>query len=396
MVHRPRTSGRPAFAGRTAIVGVGYTTFSKQSGRTVLDLASEACATALADAGVESGDVDGIVSYSLFNDSVACQAVATTLGIPELSFALDLNMGGVSPALSVINAALAVDAGAARNVLVFRALNGRSGVRVGQTSFDAPTTQYRAPIGLTAYPQYMALLARRYMLETGADEDDLAAVVSVQRAYAGRNERAIRREPITREQYAEAPFVVEPFRTVDCTSEVDGACAVLVTTLEHARALDVPIAVIEGAAWATGPRSGLDIADLLTWPDYSRICQHYLRDRLWASAGMSPMDMDFAEIYDCFSAIALMGIEGVGLAERGGAGELVRSGETGPTGSLPINTHGGLLCEGYLHGMNTLCEGVVQLQGHAGIRQLSRADRCVVTSGAMGDGSAIIMGRDGA
>jgi len=386
----------PSFLGKAAIVSTGYTTLTKQSGTTVLNLATEACGNALAMAGVEAAEIDGIVSYSLFDDSVACQAVATAMAIPQLTYALDMNMGGVAPALCVMHAAMAVASGVARNVLVFRALNGRSGVRIGQTAFKAPTTQYRYPVGLTAYPQYMALLARRYMVETGATEEDLAAVVVAQSEYAAENERAIRRRRVTPDEYHEARYVVEPFRTLDCTSEVDGACAVLVTSVERARTLaDAPV-VIEGAAWVTGRGSGLDIADLLSWPDYSRICQHYLSERLWKGAGLGPGDMDVAEVYDCFSAMAMLGIEGLGLAERGGAGELVRSGETALHGRIPINTHGGLLFEGYLHGMNTLAEGVQQLQGIAGSRQVSGAGKCVVSSGAMGDGSALVLVRDGA
>jgi acetyl-CoA acetyltransferase len=242
----------------------------------------------------------------------------------------------------------------------------------------------------------MALLARRYMVETGATEDDLGAVVVAQSEYAAENERAIRRRRVSLAEHHDARYVVEPFRTLDCTSEVDGACAVLVTSLERARRLtDAPV-VIEGAAWVTGAGSGLDIADLLSWPDYSRICQHYLAERLWKGAGLGPADMDVAEIYDCFSAMALLGIEGLGLAPRGGAGELVRSGETALRGRIPVNTHGGLLFEGYLHGMNTLAEAVEQLQGRAGARQVADAGRCVVSSGAMGDGSALVLVRDGA
>lgn len=391
-----RRRARPSFLGNTAIVSTGYSPLAKESGRTVLDLALEACRNALAQAGIDANEVDGIVTYSLFNDSVACQAVATALGIPELTYAVDLNMGGVAPALCVINAAMAVAAGVAEAVLVFRALNGRSGVRIGQTGFPAPTTQFRYPVGLTAYPHYMALLARRYMIETGATEDDLASVAVAQSAYACLNDRAIRRKLITVESHHASPYVVEPFRTLDCTSEVDGACAVLVTSLDRARKLTDRPAVVEGAAWVTAQGSGLDIADLLNWPDYSTICQHHLADSLWRSAGFGPAELDVAEIYDCFSAMALLGIEGLGIAERGQAGALIRSGETGIHGRIPVNTHGGLLLEGYLHGMNTLTEGVQQLQGRAGARQVSDAARCVVSSGAMGDGSAVVLVRDGA
>lgn len=387
---------RPSFLGNVAIVGVGYTSLTKKSGRTVLDLAAEACALALADAGIASTEVDGIASFSLFNDSVSAQAVATTLAVPELTYALDLNLGGQAPCFTVTNAAMAVESGMAEVVVVFRALNGRSGLRIGAQSFSAPTAQYRYPIGLTAYAQYMAMWAKRFMIETGATEEDLAAVALAQRAYAQSNDRAIRRTPLTFEEYYASPYVVRPYRSVDCTNEVDGACALVVTSLERARSLRHPAVVVEGAAWETGPRSGLDIADLHYWQDWSRNYTSHLADRLWKSSGLSPADMDIAEIYDCFTGTALMGLEGLGLVGRGESGGFVRAGETGPDGSLPMNTNGGLLCEGYLHGMNTVAEAVLQLQGRAGERQVADVGKAVVTSGGLMDGSALVLVREGA
>jgi len=382
---------RPSFLGRTAIAGVGYTPFTKDSGMSVTALALAACRNALDDCGLDPSEVDGIVSFSYNNDSVGGTAVATGLALPELRYALDLNLGGQAPCYAVMQAAMAVESGVARNVLVYRALNGRSGARVGSSQVTSPSSQYRYPIGFTAYPQYIAMWAKRFMIETGTDENDLAAVVRLQREYAVVNERAIRRRTLTQEEYLASPWVVEPFRAADCTSEVDGGCAVLVTSLEHAHDLATPPAVIEGAAWVTGPRPGLDGADLHLWPDYSRNCQHYLAPRLWESSGMTPADVDFAEIYDCFSAVVLMGLEGLRLVDRGEAGGFVRSGATRPDGSLPVNTHGGLLCEGYLHGMNTVAEAVQQIQGRAGARQLQRHSACAVTSGALHDGSALIL-----
>jgi acetyl-CoA acetyltransferase len=385
-----------SYRGSTAISGVALTELSKDSGRTVLDLAAEACRRAIEDAGLEPKDVDGIVSHSLFNDSVSCQAVATSLAVPELHYALDLNLGGQAPCFAVANAAMAVAAGEAETVVVFRALNGRSGVRIGSTPFAAPTAQYRYPIGLTAYAEYMAMWARRFMIETGADEDDFAAVVIAQREYAADNERALRRTPLSVEEHHAAPWVVEPFRLVDCTTEIDGACAVVVTSSERARSL-APIPVtVRGAAWATGAGSGLDIADPHFWPDCSRNCQAVLAERLWASSGLGPQDMDLAEIYDCFASTVLFGLEGLGLVDRGESGAFVRAGETRRDGALPVNTHGGLLCEGYLHGMNSLAEGVLQLQGRGGARQVPDAEHAVVTSGGLGDGSAMILSRSDA
>ncbi len=380
-----------SFAGTTAITGVGYTAFSKNSGRTVTSLAIEACRNAINDAGLRASDVDGIVSFSWAGDSVNGQAVATGLALPGLNYALDMSLGGQAPSFAVMHAAMAVASGMATHVLVYRALNGRSGQRVGSTQPNSPTTQYRIPMGFIAFPQVLAMWARRYMVETGATERDLAAVVLQQREYAARNERAITKRPLSLEDYLAAPWVVEPFRTVDCTSEVDGACAVLVTSLERARDLAVPPAVIDGGAWATGQGSGLDPSDQLSWPDYSRNCQSMLAPRLWASSTLGPREVDFAEIYDCFSAVVLMGLEGLLLVDRGEAGDFVRRGETKPTGRLPVNTHGGLLCEGYLHGMNTVAEAVMQVQGRAGERQLARHESCVVTSGALMDGSAMVL-----
>jgi acetyl-CoA acetyltransferase len=392
-VRPPARRNRPTFAGRTAIAGVGYTPLTKDSGTTVLALAASACRAALSDCGLERSGVDGVVSYSLFNDSISSQALASALALPELRYALDLNLGGQAPAFAVLNAAMAVDAGMAEAVLVFRALNGRSGVRIGGHPFAAPTAQYRYSIGFTAYAQYMAMLARRFMIDTGATHEDLAAVVITQRAYAADNERAIRRAPLSLDEYMVAPFVAEPFRTVDCTTEVDGACAVVVTSLERAKTLRHVPAVIEGGVWSTPASSGLDIADLLLHENFATNAMHFVGRRLWEATGMQPRDIDVAEIYDCFSSTVLFGLEGLGFVGKGDSGRFVREGGTALTGPLPVNTHGGLLNEGYVHGMNTLTEGVLQMQGRGGQRQVGDASTCLVTSGALTDGSALILSR---
>jgi acetyl-CoA acetyltransferase len=387
-------SERPSFLGRTAIVGVGYSPLSRNSGVSVLNLAVTACRAAVEDAGLTPADVDGIVTYSLLNDSVYAQAVAAGLGGPELRFAVDLSLGGQAPCHAVALAAMAVETGMARNVLVFRALNGRSGKRIGSTSYESLTSQFRYPIGFTAYPQYIAMWARRFMIETGTTYADLGTVVSVQREYAALNERALIRTPLTVDEYLQTPFIVDPFRVSDCTVEADGACAVLVTSLERARDLRRRPAVIEGAAWTTPKGSGVDMADLFSWPDWSVNCHAYLASRLWASAGITPADIQFAEIYDCFSPVVLMTLEGLGICGRGEAAAFIAEGSTRLDGRLPVNTHGGLLCEGYLHGMNTVAEAVLQIQGRGGQRQVPRNDLCLVTSGAMMDGSALILRGD--
>ena len=371
-----------------AIAGVGYTPFTRCSGRSVLDQALEACRAAMDDAGVTRDDVDGVASFMLMHDSVPCQAVATGLALPGLRFVVDAQLGGQAPCYLVWLAAMAVDAGEADCVLVFRALNGRSGLPVGTMQFAGMGAPYRYPIGYDAYAMYCAMWARRFLVETGQGEPDLAAVATAQRTWAERNERAVRRSPLTVDEYLAAPFVIEPFRAPDCTVEVDGACAVLVTSLERARDLRHPPAVVASGAYAAGVRSGLDIGDHLLWDDYTRNYTSVLRDRLFGRAGVTPADVEVAEVYDCFTSTVLMGVEGLGLCGRGEAGAFVAS------GAVPINTHGGLLSEGYLHGMNTVAEAALQVQGRGGDRQVARHAVCAVTSGALMDGSALVLTED--
>jgi acetyl-CoA acetyltransferase len=380
---------------KTAIAGVGYTEFTRKSGRSVLSQAREACLNAIEDAGLKPEDIDGINSFSVSNDSVPCQAVATVLGIPQLRYSNDLMMGGQAACNLVLQASNAVACGQAKNVLVFRAMNGKSGNAVGTMQFHGMGGQYRYPLGYDAYMMYVGMWGRRFLYETGQNEADLAAVAIAQRNYAQRNPRALlRNKPLDADIYASQNYVVDPYRMSDCTVEVDGACAVLVTSLEHARDLRHKPAVIAAGAYRAGVRSGLDIGDHLSWDDYTRNYTSWLRDELYGAAGVTPKDVTFAEIYDCFTTTVLMSMEGMGLCERGEAGALHRSGGTALTGRLPTNTHGGLLSEGYLHGMNTVCEAVMQMQGRGGELQVPNNRVCAVTSGALMDGSAMILTQD--
>ncbi len=377
-----------------AIAGVGYTDFSRESGRSVLELATDAALAACADAGLSPSAVDGIASYMVSNDSENCQALATALALPGLRYVMDCNGAGQSPCRLVGNATMAIATGAADAVLVFRSLNGRSGVRVGASKFAGKSASYRYPIGYNAYMMYIAMWARRFLYETGQSDEDLAAVAIAQRAYARDNERAILRNPLTLDDYYDARKVVDPFRVPDCTTEVDGACAVLLTSLDRARDLKQPPAVVAAHAYRAGGRPGLDIGHHTLIDDYTRNFTALLRDDLYRQAKIEATDVDFAQIYDCFTSTVLMGLEGLGLCERGESGGFVRAGETGLDGSLPVNTNGGLLSEGYVHGMNTVAEAVLQIQGRGAERQSPRHEIGVVTSGALIDGSALILTAD--
>jgi len=381
--------------GRVAsVAGVGFTPFTRASGRSVLALAAEAVANAVADAGLDLADVDGMGSFMLSDDSVPCVAVSSALGMGELRSVLDLQLGGQAPCHLVWQAAQTVARGDAEVVVVYRALNGRSGNRVGSMRFAGMGGQYRYPIGYGAYLMYVCMWAQRFLHETGQGPEDLGAVAVSQRRYAQDNDRAVRREPLDLRAYLSEPYVVDPFRRSDCTVEVDGACAVVVTSLERARDLRHAPAVVASGCYRAGPRPGLDIGDHLMWEDYTRNYTSWLREELFGRAGVGQDDVEVAEIYDCFTSTVLMGLEGLGLCERGESGAFVRSGACGLDGRLPTNTGGGLLAEGYLHGMNTVAEAVLQVQGRGGERQAPRHDVAVVTSGALMDGSALILTAD--
>ena len=376
------------------IAGIGSTEFSKASGRTVLDLASSACLAALDDAGVSPDDVDGIVSFH-FNDSVPAIAVATQLGVPAVRYAVDTAGGGNAANLIVLQAVAAIEAGLAETVLCYRAMNGRSGFRLGggRDMSAHGITQYTAPFGWITYPQAMAMWCRRHMIEYGTTAEQLGQVAITARANAVLNERAMQRLPMTMDDYLASRFIVDPFRLYDICLESDGACAVLVTRADRARDLRQRPVHIMGGAYGGGPNQGEDLFDALRWPDHSHNYARYIAADLWGKAGVGPADVDVAEIYDCFTYSVLMQLEGLGFCREGEGGPFVADGNIARDGPLPVNTHGGLLSEAYIHGFNHVIEAVSQLRGHAGARQVPDAEIALTTAGAMTCGSALVLRR---
>jgi acetyl-CoA acetyltransferase len=352
----------------TAVAGVGYTPFTKASGRTTLALAVEAIAAALADAGLSAADVDGLATHHV-NDTAPLPEVAAALGCTELSWFHD-EIGGGSKAPAVVgHAAMALIGGAADCVVVYRALNGRSGVRMGGTgsgrTMAASEVQYQRPYGLLSPVQAYAMGARMHMNRFGTTAEHLGAVAVTQRGNAMRNDRAVMRKPMTMEDYLASRWVAEPFRLLDCCLETDGACAVVLVRADRARDLRQPPVMVRAWAQALGPN------DFTTSDgDLTAIPSGRVAPRLWARAGLGPGDVDVAELYDAFTIAVLLQLEAYGFCAPGESGPFVASGATARDGSLPVNTHGGFLSEGYVHGLNHVCEAVLQLRGQAGDRQV--------------------------
>ena len=384
-----------------AIVGVGFTEYSQNSGRSVLSLALECCHRAIEDAGLMPKDIDAVLAFAPVDDSVPTEAVATGLALPQLNYALDWRAGGFAPSALVSSAAFAINSGMAKAAVVYRAMNGRSGFRLGGTAEQAAFLklqaqaggQYRAPYGWLNFAQAMAIWCRRHMISYGTTQEHLGAIAVSQRASALLNERAVQRKPLTMEDYMASRPIVDPFHLFDMCLETDGGCAFVVTSADRARDCREKPIYIKASAYVGGPRVDWDPtwAHVLLWEDLTENFTKNLGQKLYREAGLGPNDIDVAEIYDCFTHTVLLGLEGLGFCAKGEGGPFAASGAIGLNGQIPVNTNGGMLSEAYIHGMNTIAEAVMQLRGEGGARQVPNAEVAIVTSGAMGMGSGLIL-----
>ena len=379
---------KPNYSDRAAVVGVGYTDFSMESGRPVVDLAMAAVTAAIADAGLEAHQVDGLLSYHL-NDSVPVTTVANRLQIPHLRWHNDIYGGGTQCSSILADAAMSISSGLAETVVVYRALNGRSGKRMGQISLgssDGNEENFLTPYGFRGPVNLFGLVAQKYMQERELDSSDLVAVITAQRAYAAKNPRALRRETLDEDSYKQSPMIASPLRRADCCMETDAACALVITRADLAERGDKRPVLIHAAARGGGPGcSHMDTA-----PNLSRIYSHYVAPDLYAHSAIKAEDIELAQLYDGYSFLVLQQLEDFGLCGDMSASQFVKSGATASGGSLPVNTNGGLLCEGYVHGLNNIVEAVLQLQGRAGERQ-QQVSNALCTGVGASYGSAVIL-----
>jgi acetyl-CoA acetyltransferase len=383
---------------RACIVGVGETTYCRApgSGMSQLALQLQAAMRALDDAGLRPGQIDGVMPFPNLGSA---EELAANLGIASLRFAATVHMGGAAPVASLQAAAAAVAAGVADYVLLPAGWNGYSGRRARETiAIDvasmpggAIARDYYMPYGLTAPPQWYALIARRHMHEFGTTQEQLGAIAVAMRKHAQANPNAVMRgKPLTLDDYLASPMITAPYRLFDCCLETDGAAAVIVTTAERAKDLRRPPVFIMGVA-AAQPYPADEITNRA---DLFETGLTIAAPRAFAMAGVTPLDVDFAEIYDCFTFEVLQQLEETGFCPRGEGGGFVESGQIELGGALPVNTHGGLLSEAHVLGMSHLTEAVHQLRGEADERQVAGAEIGVVTGwGDFGDGSIAILRR---
>jgi acetyl-CoA acetyltransferase len=364
--------------GEVAIVGIGCTAYSRDSGVGVFTLAVDAVKAAVTDAGLQLSDIDGLCTYGV-NDSIAPNILAQAFGIQSLSFYVDQYYGGSVSLTMLGQATLALSAGVADCVVCYRALNGRSGHRVNGSGGGAGRQpwdmQFKTSAGCVAPSQEIALAARAHMLKYGTTSEDFGRIAVLSRANALDNPRAMMRTPMTLDDYFASRWIVDPFRMFDCCLETDGAAAVVLVRVDRAKDLPHRPVLVQGAAWGGGVTVVNNGHSDITESPAKPIAQ-----RLYAAAGVGADEIEFAELYDCFTYNVLSQIEGYGFAEPGGVGAMLADGRFDRSGgSLPVNTHGGLLSEGYIHGMNHVYEAVEQIRGDAGPRQVERHDVALVT-----------------
>ncbi|ABW13869.1 protein of unknown function DUF35 [Parafrankia sp. EAN1pec] len=363
-----------------AIVGVGYSPFSRRGPVDPRRLAYQACTGALDDAGLAARDIEGLYHYR-FEDDIPVHEVARMLGMDDLAVFADIIPTSPSGLVAVLEAIMAVASGAAETAMGFRCLTRETGYAGALSSDTAPVggiEQYLAPFGWSGVLMGMGMRMRRRIHELGGSLEDYGQIALNARRWAALNPQAVLREPMTMEEYLDGRLVADPLRVYDCDYPVNGAVACIVTTAERARDLRQRPVLVDAMAYSNG------VAPDTRWAfgeDFLFGSARRCADRLWSRSSFTAADVDLAQLYDGFTHVTLSWVEALGFCGVGEFGDWVEEGKRiGPGGELPVNTGGGHLAEGRVHGIQLLTEAVLQLRGQAGERQVPDASVAVVTN----------------
>ncbi len=378
-----------------AIVGIGETAPVRCAERDLRSLVIDAVYEALDDAGIPPGEVDGVVTDSIVmpttvpHDYVMAQLGATSRFDGAISY------GGAGIACGPLQAALAIDAGLADVVVCYFGVDWgtRPSGPYGFHDLYPAKQAFEKPYGFNAQPIYFGLWTRRYMKEFGLTPEQLGSVAVQQRQHALMRGGGQMTKPLSIDDYLSAPCVADPLRIPDCCLITDGAGAFVMTSRERARDCRKPPVPVAGVGFQSIPVSGDSVftqdPNLLTTP-----AAQAAADQAFNMAGIKRSDVDFLELYDCFTISVLMQLEDMGFCEKGEAGAFFESGRAAIGGDLPVNTHGGFLSYSYRLGIEHVVEAVRQLRGEAGTNQVANARFGAVGGFSLPDYGVLILGDD--
>jgi acetyl-CoA acetyltransferase len=381
------------------IAGVAETEYVRGTPKSLERLYIEAGLAACADAGVDPKTVDGIIVPGTRGK---VEDLINGLGAEDVRWSCRSELGGAAPVAAIGLAAAAIAAGQAERIVISVARLGYSVSRVG-TGGDTVLAELRRllpsplirseleqPNGLLTLLHAYSLHANLWMHDYDIDRKALATVAVVTRQHAQLNSRAyMRGRPMSYEDYDASPVICDPLRILDCCLETDGAAAIVVTARDAGPANPRNVRIL--AATEGHPDTPDDVVNR---PDMKTMGITKAAPRAFEAASVGPEDIDFAEIYDCFTYIVLRQLEEMGFCKRGESPRFVAETGIGLDGGLPVNTHGGLLSQAHTMGMNHVVETVRQLRGEAGAAQLARARVGLVTGyGDFADGSIAILAK---
>ncbi len=385
-----------SYTGQVAIVGVGETPVGKVPGKSALWFNAEATRLALADAGIDKREVDGLLTCPSFVAPFHRMSVAVSeyLGI-QPTFSNTVNVSGASAAASISLAAAAIHAGLAETVVVCCGDNMLSGMPrdlAVKALIESRDPQYEAPFGLLVATTF-ALTAQRHMAEYGTTREQLARVAVITREHARRKPGAHMTAPLTVGDVLASKPITTPYHMLDCALVSDGGAALVLTAAERARDLRrKPVYLLGGGESYT--QEHIFCAESITTTG-ARISS----GKAYAMAGVGPGDIDVAGVYDCFTGTVIMMLEDLGFCKKGEGGPFVEAGHITFGGRIPINTHGGMLS--YAHpglpgGFFHIVEMVRQLRGEADGRQVERAELalCHSLGGGFATNATIILGTE--
>jgi acetyl-CoA acetyltransferase len=377
---------------KAAVTGIGETAYLRGSGKSAFQLQVEASLTAIKDAGLTPRDIDGIIPIGI--TGAPAEEFVTNFGIADLRFSALTPMGGASSIAAIQCAAAAIAAGICNHVLIAAGRNSFLGARAGVRIHEMPqfhfVTEFELPLGAIAPAQLYAPMARRHMELYGTTSRQLGEIAVSTRAHALLNDNAVMKKPITLEDHQNSRMIADPFRLLDCSLESDGGAAFVVSAAQRAKDMRQPATYVMGIAEGH-PDSPSSITQR---SDMTRLGMAKAAPKAFAMAGVSHEDIDVAEVYDCFTWVVLCQLEDMGFCKKGEGGAFVEGGRLRLNGALPTNTHGGLLSQAHMLGLNHVVELVRQLRGQAGRAQVAGAEIGLATGyGDLGDGAIAIMRR---